>query len=116
MTLCAASLQRDGRDLSCVFRSVGWLGLPSGVSHPRAHTAPGGAVSPRHEGRRPVLSDTIKGPREARAWHKRYGPLAPKADDAAPDFELHDATGESSVRLSDYTRKKPVALVFGSFT
>ena len=52
----------------------------------------------------------------ARAWLERYDPLAPKAGDAAPDFELHDVNADNPVRVSDFTGKKPVALVFGSFT
>ncbi len=52
----------------------------------------------------------------SRAWHKRYDPLAPKAGDMAPGFELSDVNGESPVRLSDFRGQKPVALVFGSFT
>ncbi len=52
----------------------------------------------------------------SRAWHKRYDPLAPKAGDMAPDFELSDVNGENPVRLSDFRGEKPVALVFGSFT
>ena len=54
--------------------------------------------------------------RSHRAWHKRYGPLAPKAGDMAPDFELRDANSENPVHLSGFRGKKPVALVFGSFT
>lgn len=36
--------------------------------------------------------------------------------DPAPDFDLekHDKTGQ--VRLADFMRKKPVVLVFGSYT
>lgn len=41
---------------------------------------------------------------------------APKAGDLAPDFTLSDATGTESVTLSDFRGKKPVALVFGSYT
>jgi hypothetical protein len=54
--------------------------------------------------------------RELRAWQKRFDPLAPKAGDVAPDFELRDVNGENPVRLSDYRGRKPVALIFGSFT
>lgn len=53
---------------------------------------------------------------EYRAWQKRYDPFAPKEGDVAPDFELRDSSGENLVRLSDFRGKKPVALVFGSFT
>jgi hypothetical protein len=41
---------------------------------------------------------------------------APKAGDLAPDFSLSDVTGKMNVRLSDFRGKKPVALVFGSYT
>ncbi len=51
-----------------------------------------------------------------RAWRRRYEPLAPKAGEVAPDFELRDVNNENAVRLSDFRGKKPVALVFGSFT
>jgi peroxiredoxin len=54
--------------------------------------------------------------REYRAWQKRFDPLAPKVGDVAPDFELRDVNGENPVRLSDYRGRKPVALIFGSFT
>lgn len=41
---------------------------------------------------------------------------APKAGDLAPDFTLFDISGTESMTLSDYRGKKPVALVFGSYT
>lgn len=41
---------------------------------------------------------------------------APKAGDLAPDFTLSDTSGTEAVTLSDFRGKKPVALVFGSFT
>ncbi len=50
------------------------------------------------------------------AWQKQYDPLAPKAGDVAPDFELYDTEGKNPMRLSDFRGKKPVALVFGSYT
>jgi peroxiredoxin len=42
--------------------------------------------------------------------------LAPKVGDLAPDFTLSDISGTESVTLSDFRGKKPVALVFGSYT
>ena len=42
--------------------------------------------------------------------------LAPKVGDMAPDFTLSDTSGTESVTLSDFRGKKPVALIFGSFT
>jgi hypothetical protein len=47
------------------------------------------------------MSGTIKNRKEARAWHQRYDPLAPKGGDVAPDFELRDVDGKNPVRLSD---------------
>jgi len=41
---------------------------------------------------------------------------APRAGDMAPDFTLYDIAGKDSVTLSDFRGKKPVALVFGSYT
>lgn len=41
---------------------------------------------------------------------------APKAGDLAPDFTLSDISGTESVTLSDFRGKKPVVLVFGSYT
>ncbi len=54
--------------------------------------------------------------KEHAAWQAKYDARAPKAGDPAPDFQLSDADGEHRVRLSDFQGKKPVALVFGSFT
>ena len=54
--------------------------------------------------------------RKYSAWQKRFDALAPKVGDVAPDFELHDVNGENSIRLSDFQGRKPVALIFGSFT
>ena len=62
------------------------------------------------------MPNTLAQRMEYRAWQKKYNSLAPKAGDEAPDFELRDANGENPVRLSDFRGKKPVALIFGSFT
>ena len=62
------------------------------------------------------MPNTLAQRMEYRAWQKKYNSLAPKARDEAPDFELRDANGENPVRLSDFRGKKPVALIFGSFT
>lgn len=59
---------------------------------------------------------TIKNRQEASAWQKQYDTLAPKVGDKAPDFELRDIQGENPIRLSDFQGKKPVVLIFGSFT
>ena len=42
---------------------------------------------------------------------------APNIGDAAPDFELPTLEDrESKVRLSDFRGKRPVGLIFGSYT
>ncbi len=53
---------------------------------------------------------------EASSWQKKYDIHAPRVGDIAPDFELMDVNGENSIRLSALIGKRPVALVFGSFT
>ncbi len=62
------------------------------------------------------MTKTISGMKESRAWQKRFDALAPKAGDIAPDFELRDVNAENPVRLSSFRGRKPVALIFGSFT
>ena len=47
---------------------------------------------------------------------KKLNKRAPKVGDLAPDFTLSDISGTQSVTLSDFRGKKPVALVFGSYT
>jgi peroxiredoxin len=47
---------------------------------------------------------------------KKLDAKAPRAGDMAPDFSLYDIDGKNSVTLSDFRGKKPVVLVFGSFT
>ena len=62
------------------------------------------------------IQRTMRHRKEHGEWQARYDAHAPKAGDPAPDFELSDVDGEHSVRLSDFRGKKPVVLVFGSFT
>ncbi|MCI0639614.1 MAG: redoxin domain-containing protein [Gemmataceae bacterium] len=40
----------------------------------------------------------------------------PRVDQAAPDFTLSAQDGKKKITLSDYRGKKPVVLIFGSFT
>lgn len=54
--------------------------------------------------------------REMMKRQQALNELAPKAGDLAPDFTLSDISGTESVTLSDFRGKKPVALIFGSFT
>lgn len=53
---------------------------------------------------------------EVQGWQKTNNPNVPKVGELAPDFELTDVTGTKTVRLSDFKGKKPVVLLFGSFT
>ena len=62
------------------------------------------------------MERTIHNRDAASAWQTAHEPNAPRRGDTAPDFELGDAAGESLVRLSDFRGKRPVVLVFGSFT
>jgi len=63
-----------------------------------------------------LLSTTIKHIRQEKAWQKNHNPKAPKKGALAPDFELLDCEGGSSFHLADYRHKKPVVLIFGSFS
>ena len=49
-------------------------------------------------------------------WQLAQDLGAPKVGDVAPDFELQDPSGMTSVRLSDFRDQRPVVLVFGSYT
>lgn len=49
-------------------------------------------------------------------WQLENDLKAPKVGDVAPDFALQDPEGGVAVRLSDFRGKRPVALVFGSYT
>ncbi len=63
-----------------------------------------------------MTTATIKGRKAATKWQKTFNPKAPKVGDIAPDFSLLDIQGKDQIRLSDFRDKKPVALLFGSFT
>jgi hypothetical protein len=49
-------------------------------------------------------------------WQLATDPRAPKVGELAPDFELQNPDGQVQIRLSDFRGKRPVALVFGSYT
>ena len=49
-------------------------------------------------------------------WQLGNDVEAPKVGDLAPDFELQDPTGQAVFRLADFRGKRPVALIFGSYT
>ena len=64
----------------------------------------------------PSIAKMIQLRKTDKAWQEQFNALAPKPGDVAPDFELWDVDGENPVRLSDFQGRKPVALIFGSFT
>jgi hypothetical protein len=49
-------------------------------------------------------------------WQQAADRKAPKVGEFAPDFSLEDPGGHTQVRLSDFRGKRPVALMFGSYT
>ena len=54
---------------------------------------------------------------ERRAQFKEREERAPKVGAPAPDFDLpYVGDAASTVRLSDFQSKRPVALIFGSYT
>ncbi len=55
---------------------------------------------------------------QGRDMQKRPPKDAPRPGEDAPDFELAMLGGdaEDKIRLSDFKGKKPVVLVFGSYT
>ena len=59
---------------------------------------------------------TIKYRRQHKNWQEKYDALVPKVGDIAPDFELRDVNGNNPFHLSKYIGKKPIALIFGSYT
>ena len=62
------------------------------------------------------LREVFKYRLEHKRWQEAQEKKAPKAGDLAPDFTLLDSTGEKQVTLSDFRGRRPVVLVFGSFT
>ena len=50
------------------------------------------------------------------SWQLAADREAPKVGEMAPDFTLEDPNGETAVRLSEFRGKRPVALMFGSYT
>ena len=63
-----------------------------------------------------LLSNSMEWRNEEIAWQNSLDPKSPKVGDLAPDFELQDPEGNVRVRLSEFRGKRPVALVFGSYT
>jgi len=47
---------------------------------------------------------------------QKQGKKAPGLEELAPDFSLPSPDGQTSVQLSSFQGKRPVVLIFGSFT
>jgi hypothetical protein len=63
-----------------------------------------------------LLVHSMEWRNEELAWQVALDVRSPKVGDLAPDFELQDPDGNVRIRLSDFRGKRPVALVFGSYT
>jgi hypothetical protein len=63
-----------------------------------------------------LLVHSMEWRNEELAWQLRLDPESPKVGDLAPDFELQNPEGDVQIRLSDFRGKRPVALIFGSYT
>lgn len=62
------------------------------------------------------LSKTSQGEVNTPSTPGERKPQTLKADDLAPDLNLPDPTGKETVTLSNFRGKKPVALIFSSYT
>ena len=62
------------------------------------------------------MLNTIRNRKHAKAWQEKHNRNAPRPGDPAPDFELRDTDGENPTHLSVFRGRKPVVLIFGSFT
>lgn len=63
-----------------------------------------------------LLVKSMEWRNEELAWQTQMDAQSPKVGDLAPDFELQDPEGNVQIRLSEFRGKRPVALVFGSYT
>jgi hypothetical protein len=57
-----------------------------------------------------------RGPRPPSQFRQQRQAEQLKKGDVAPDFTLKSPDGKKTITLSDFQGKKPVALVFGSYT
>ena len=63
-----------------------------------------------------LLVHSVEWRNEEVAWQNSLDRKSPKVGELAPDFELQDPQGNVRIRLSDFRGRRPVALVFGSYT
>ena len=79
---------------------------------PRSETA----QAPPTPAERDPLQHTFQSKDEAVAAMRAVASRTPKAGDPAPDFTLSSPDGARTVTLSTFRGKRPVVLVFGSYT
>lgn len=72
---------------------------------PAAAEDPNGSGKPRRDAE--IITRPARGERH---------PESLAVGDPAPDFTLSDPSGKGRVTLSDFRGKRPVVLIFGSFT
>lgn len=70
-------------------------------------------VQPGSPAAKLTLADCLSGRTPAQSHNSEPGP---KLETLAPDFELLDASSGKQVRLRDFRGKRPVVLVFGSYS
>ncbi len=63
-----------------------------------------------------VTADEIQLGRQRRGGRTRRDDGAPKAGDQAPTFKLRSLDGKHEFDLASFKGKKPVVLLFGSYT
>lgn len=107
--------QRDRRVRSTLWSIVPIVVLALGVqgqSAPKRGEESGGNVEKKdaYSGR------TVKSPRDGMGLIQARSRNCPRVGEMAPDFTLKTADGKRSVTLSSFRGKRPVVLVFGSFT
>ncbi len=77
----------------------------------------GGQAEGKKEGKQQDQTRSRQGKQRNRRRGRRSRPDdAPKVGDMAPTFTLKSLDGDSSTNLADYRGKKPVVLLFGSYT
>lgn len=64
----------------------------------------------------PYAGKTVKDRRDGMGLIRARAGNVPKVGEQAPDFELSTLDGKRKIKLSSYRGKKPVVLVFGSYT
>ena len=91
-----------------------WFALPLVL----ALLAPAQEEAPAREKPKedPYAGKTVKNARDGMGLIRERARNLPKVGEPAPDFMLKTPDGKRSVQLSSFRGKRPVVLVFGSYT